>query len=93
MIYGERKTGGGFVWCRCDRKSEIESMAPVKYAENTGVAKRILQFSEDGKLIAEHSSIGQAAKQTGVVARGISDALAGVQKTAGGYIWMYSEQA
>lgn len=86
-VYGERKTGGGFIWHRCDRNSEIVSIAPVEYSKNAGVAKKILQFSEDGELIAEHSSIGQAVKQTGVGARGISDVLAGIQKTAGGYIW------
>lgn len=89
VVYGERKTGGGFMWRRCDRNSEMLSITPVEYAKNTGVAKRVLQFGEDGEWIAEHSSIGQAAKQTGVSERGISDVLAGVQKTAGGYIWKY----
>ena len=31
-VYGERKTGGGFIWHRCDRNSEIVSIAPVEYA-------------------------------------------------------------
>lgn len=89
VLYGERKTGGGFVWKRCLRESKIENIAPIEYAENTGLAKKVLQLSEDGKLIAEYSSIGQAVTQTGVSARGISDVLSGSQKTAGGYVWKY----
>lgn len=88
-IYGERKTGGGFMWQRCSRESEIESIAPVQYAENTGLAKKVLQLKENGELIAEYASIGQAEKQTGIGARGISAVLSGNQKTAGGYIWRY----
>ena len=88
-IYGERKTGGGFMWQRCPRESEIESIAPVQYAENTGLAKKVLQLKENGELIAEYASIGQAEKQTGIGARGISAVLSGNQKTAGGYIWRY----
>lgn len=89
VVYGERKTGGGFIWLRCHRDSEITDVAPVEYAENTGVAKKILQLNKDGEFIAEYRSIGQAVKQTGVSSRGISDVLAGVQKTAGGYVWVY----
>lgn len=91
VVYGERKTGGGYIWQRCHRDSEITNTAPVEYAENTGVAKKVLQLNEDGSLIAEYESIGQAVKQTGVSSRGISDVLAGVQKTAGGYIWLYKK--
>lgn len=92
VVYGERKTGGGFIWQRCHRDSEIKDIAPVEYAENTGVAKKVLQLDEDGNLIAEYESIGQAVKRTGISYRGISDVLAGVQKTAGGYVWLYEKQ-
>lgn len=67
-------------------------MKPVKQRENTGLAKRIVQTSKDGALVAEYASIGQAAKESGVNRRSISDVLSGVQKTAGGYIWKYADK-
>lgn len=90
-VYGTRKTGGGYIWRECSRGSEVADVVPTKSLENTGLAKRILQFSKDGSFIAEHLSIGQAAKTIGVNRRSISDVLSGAQKTAGGYIWKYKE--
>lgn len=91
-IYGMRKSGGGYIWARCPYGSEINDMKPVKQRENTGLAKRIVQTSKDGALVAEYASIGQAAKESGVNRRSISDVLSGVQKTAGGYIWKYADK-
>lgn len=90
-VYGTRKTGGGYIWRRCQRDSEVIDVAPTKQLENTGLAKKVLQFSKDGEFISEHASIGQAAKTTGINRRSISDALSGVQKTAGGYVCKYAE--
>ncbi len=90
-VYGARKTGGGYIWRRCQRDSEVINAAPTKQLGNTGLAKKVLQFNKDGEFISEHASIGQAAKVTGVNRRSISDALSGVQKTAGGYVWRYAD--
>lgn len=91
VIYGIRKTGGGFIWRRSQRDSDIEKIAPTVIAESMGVSKAVRQIGADGEIKASYPSIGQASKQTGINRRSISDALVGIQNTAGGYIWRYEE--
>lgn len=92
VIYNVRKTGGGYVWKRCARGSEIATVLPVDYSENTGNAKGVLQISLEGHTIAAYDSIGQAAKAAGVNRRSISDVLSGAQKTAGGFYWAVNDR-
>ena len=91
VIYGIRKTGAGFIWRRSQRNSDIEKIMPVVISESIGESKAVRQISIDGEIKASYPSITQAARQTGISRRSISDALVGVQKTAGGYIWCYEE--
>ncbi len=93
VIYNIRKTGGGYIWRRCKRGSNIENVQPVNLSKNTGLAKSVVQVSATGEKIAVYASIGKAAKATGVNRRSISDALSGVQKTGGGYIWLFTGDA
>ena len=92
VIYNVRKTGGGYVWKRCAWGSEIATVLPVDYSENTGHAKGVLQISPEGHTIAAYDSIGQAAKAAGVNRRSISDVLSGAQKTAGGFYWAVDDR-
>lgn len=91
-VYGVRKSGGSYIWVRCPHGSKIDNIEPVKQKKNTGLAKRVIQISKDGVLVAEYASIGQAAGASGVNKRSISDVLSGTQKTAGGYIWRYADE-
>lgn len=91
VVYGARKSGGGYIWKRCPRDSETADIAPISQPSNTGRARRVLMIGSDGEVIREFASIGKAAKACGISSRGISDVLAGTQKTAGGYGWMYAE--
>lgn len=91
VIYSVRKTGGGYIWRRSQQGSNIDHVQPVTLSENTGLAKAVFQISDVGEIIAEYPSIGQAVKATGINRRSISDALSGIQKTAGGYTWCYSD--
>ena len=52
--------------------------------------KPILQFSKNGELIAEYSSIHEASKQTGCNAPHICSCCKGKRKSCGGYIWKYT---
>lgn len=54
--------------------------------------KAVAQFREDGTLIAEFVSAREAEAKTGVGYKKISAVVTGKRKTAGGYIWRYSDE-
>ena len=60
-----------------------------KISESKGV-NGILQFSKDGKFIAEYPSIREASKQTGCYHGDICKCCKGRLKTCGGFIWKYT---
>ena len=53
--------------------------------------KAVLQFSKDGELIAEYSSIHEAERNTGCNNSHISSCCKGNRKSTGGYIWKYKK--
>ena len=59
-----------------------------KISQSKGV-NGILQFSKDGELIAEYSSLTKASRQTGCSAPHICSCCKGKRKSCGGYIWKY----
>ena len=61
-----------------------------KISESMGV-NGILQFSKDGELIAEYSSIHEAERHTGLSASNICRCCKGERKSTGGFIWRYKE--
>ena len=61
-----------------------------KISESMGV-NGILQFSKDGELIAEYSSIHEAERNTGCNNCSICKCCKGNRKSAGGFIWKYKE--
>ena len=61
-----------------------------KISQSMGV-NGILQFSKDGELIAEYSSIHEAERHTGLSASNICNCCKGNRKSAGGFIWKYKE--
>ena len=71
-----------------DTKRKMSEAHKEKIYANT---KPILQFSKDGELIAEYSSIHEASRQTGCNASHICTCCKGERKSCGGYIWKYKE--
>ena len=69
---------------------EITEEQKRKISESKGV-NGILQFSKDGELIAEYSSIHEAERQTGCNRGNICNCCKGKRKSAGGFIWRYKE--
>lgn len=90
-LYGERKSGGGFLWKRVNRSSEQTNIDALVIEKTDNTAKLIYQYDIQNNLIAEFQSLRQASTATGVNQRSISDALKGVQKTAGGFCWKYKQ--
>jgi len=50
----------------------------------------VLQYTRDGELINEFKNAAEAMRQTGITT--IRNALDGLQKLAGGYIWKYKNE-
>lgn len=61
-----------------------------RLAESKGVYG-ILQYSKDGELIAEYSSVREAERQTGCHHQSICACCKGKLKSTGGYIWKYEK--
>lgn len=49
----------------------------------------ILQYDLDGNLVAEHVSLHEAGRTTGIAWQNISKVVRGVRPRAGGYTWKY----
>lgn len=84
---GRRNSAGGFLWRKCEAYSQIENIVPQTISLSTE-SKLIYQVDQNGEVIATFESMSKAEKLSGVNRRSISDALKGVQKTAGGFTWV-----
>lgn len=51
--------------------------------------KRVVQLSQDGKLIASFDSIAVASRETGINKSSIAKASRGERKSGGGYLWKF----
>lgn len=80
------------------KNNHIENIEAITHLQNikhgTGVRrcaaahhKPVAQYSTDGELIAIYGSRKEATQKTGVRGSGISLAIHGKNKTAGGFIW------
>ena len=61
--------------------------ARLKKLNNSPTAKKVLQFDKNNNLIAEYSSMQDAARKTGIDRGSISKAARGIAKSAGGFTW------
>jgi len=79
---GDRRAGAGAL------HSHPHQHRPDQGAlQQRAVGKAVKQMDVNGNTIEIFPSKRSAAERTGINARSISDAIAGVQKTAGGYKW------
>lgn len=71
----------------CIEKMRLNQINHIKKS------KPVLQYTLDGKFIAEYPSIKEAKRKTGITAQLISNVCRKVKpyKTAGGYIWRYKD--
>jgi hypothetical protein len=54
--------------------------------------KRILQYEQNGSLVASFESIAEASRQTGINATHISLCAKGKHRHSGGYVWRYADE-
>lgn len=91
-VCGEKKSGGGFIWKKVPANTDKADIEPLVYSADPQ-KRPVAQFEYNGILVAEYSSIKEAARESGVNENGIRKVLQGTQKQAGGYFWEYCANA
>lgn len=76
------KTAYGYIWRYEDTLNKVISLTSAQ-------AKPVVQLDKEHNIIAEFDSIAEAHEITGI--NNISYCCLGKRKTAGGYIWIYSD--
>lgn len=73
------------------RKNTKEKISKtLKGRPNLALSKKVYQFTLDGEFVAEYKSRADAQRKTGVTS--LPNALIGRAKSAGGYLWSYTNQ-
>lgn len=89
---GERKTAGGFIWDYIDKTIITRPKYKKRKTNNVRNKREIEQYNLSNMMIASFTSLIEASKQTNIKRTNIGNNLAGVSKTAGGYIWKYKQK-
>lgn len=76
----------------CNYGTRNARLSQANTAQRHLWTKAVLQFDKNGNQIAEYESITKAKEMTGIDDTHISHCCRGVRKTAGGYVWKYSER-
>lgn len=84
---GRQKTAGGFIWKYKGDNLDLNNLSWY----NSGHNKSICQYSKDGMFIKKFSSIKEANIETEIDNSAIAKCCKGKSKTAGGYVWKYSD--
>ncbi len=80
----QRKSAGGYIWRY--KANNLESVKPQSLQ-----IKPIVQYSLDGTIINQFSSMAEASKKLNISLSGISKCCKGNLKSAYGYIWRFKE--
>lgn len=77
---GERGSAGGFKWVRDD-------IGAIDFKQKRSRFTAVQQFDLNDNPIASFNSIAEAARETGISAKGISEVCRSRNKTAGNFKW------
>ena len=53
-------------------------------------SKTVFQYTPDGEYVNDYPSVSEGGRQTGIKKENISKCCLGIRKTAGGFIWKYT---
>ena len=83
-----RPNAGGFRW-EYECFDELKPVVKVKKSRKGLNSKPVIQFDDQGNIIAEYISLNEAAEKLNIHPSNISKVLHGNQSYAGGYKWKY----
>lgn len=100
VLKRERLSTGGFLWFYKEDfsnetlKETINSIIEWKITKsnNTKTKIKVYQYTKDNKFIKSFDSINEAALKTNTHPTGISNVLAGRQKSANKYLWKRKQE-
>jgi hypothetical protein len=61
-----------------------------RFGGDNPTSKPVVQYTLNGKFIAEYGGQSEAARETGILGEYISRCCRGVQNNAGGYVWKFN---
>lgn len=76
-------------WCTAKYNANYGS--GIEKRRNQKKRKSVLQFTKDGKLVAEYQSGGEVERLTGFNRQNITTCCHGKIKTAYGFVWRFAE--
>ena len=86
---GENNPNWGKTLTEETKKKMSESHKGKRVGENNPRARKVAQYSIDGKLLKIWICIADVKRELGINRSNISECCNGKRKTAGGYIWKY----
>lgn len=86
---GDRNSAGEYKWQYVDAKVVRRHTYRKRKTNNVSNRQEVEQYTKANIKVNEYTSITEAASNTGISRKNISNMLIGVSKSAGGYIWRY----
>ena len=90
---GKLPGAGGYLWLYSEDATQQEIERRVERAASKKKKRSVSQYTRAGVLVKEYESGNQAARETGVNGPSITTCCKGKKPSAGGYLWLYSENA
>jgi len=88
-VKGENKTAGGFIWRPATQKetNALPTFQQAAYQSDSPTAKEIIQYSVEGKKLAQYASISEAAMHHKTSPSTISYVIDKPKLTCLGFVW------
>lgn len=86
---GQSAWNKGKKWSDEAKKKMSQSHIGKLAGKESPHARKVLQYTKDGVLVASYDCIQDAVKATGIL--GVSGVCRGIHSHAGGYVWRYAE--
>lgn len=72
-----------------EKRKQSEAMKGKLTGSKNGKARKVYQYTKDGKLIREYETVVSAAKDNSLYESSIRACCYGKNKTSGGFVWSY----
>lgn len=89
---GEYRTAGNYIWRYANEELTEEHLAWCNMLSSDSLKKKVNQYLRDGTFICTYDSIEEAHLKTGINRNCIAVCCRGEGKTAGNYLWRFSNE-